>query len=250
MKDEYKFFSAGDNGIICHVGREISESVNKKVRGLTHIINTSTVDFSEIIEMIPAYTSVLVIYDPLKTTYVDLVTKLKGLMNQLIDTPLPLAKIIHVPVVYGGVYGEDIVTVAEHNQLSVEEVINIHSSMEYLIYMIGFTPGFPYLGGMNEGIATPRLLVPRQKIPAGSVGIAGNQTGIYPIESPGGWQLIGRTPIDLFDPKRRPAVLFSAGDYIKFDPIRDEEYKEIKRAVENNEYEIKVSQRKGSDIDV
>lgn len=127
---------------------------------------------------------------------------------------------------------------ADHNKISQGEVIKIHTSMEYLIYMIGFTPGFPYLGGMNDKIATPRLQTPRTKIPVGSVGIAGNQTGIYPIESPGGWQLIGRTPVKLYDPYRKDPVLLNAGDYIKFVQIDEEEYENIEALEREGKYKV------------
>ena len=123
--------------------------------------------------------------------------------------------------------GPDLEFVAEHNHMTPDEVIRLHTSEEYLIYMLGFIAGFPYLGGMNKKIATPRLKSPRVKIEGGSVGIAGEQTGIYPVASPGGWQLIGRTPVKLYDADREKPVLLEAGQYIKFRPVTEEEYKEI-----------------------
>lgn len=140
------------------------------------------------------------------------------------------AKVVEIPVCYGGEFGPDIEFVAEHNHLSVQEVIDIHSSGEYLVYMIGFAPGFPFLGGMSEKIATPRRSSPRLVIPVGSVGIAGSQTGAYPIETPGGWQLIGRTPAALFCPQNHPPTLLDAGNMVKFKPITLEEYNAIKGA--------------------
>ena len=132
-----------------------------------------------------------------------------------------------IPVVYGGEYGPDIDNVCQHTGLSREEVIARHSGREYLIYMLGFTPGFPYMGGMDETIATPRLKTPRTAIPAGSVGIAGAQTGVYPIQSPGGWQLIGRTPLKLFDMDRPDPFLLRAGQKVVFRPISEEEYERM-----------------------
>lgn len=126
-------------------------------------------------------------------------------------------------------FGIDIKNVASYNNLTVDEVIKIHTSREYLIYMLGFTPGFPYLGGMDERIATPRLEVPRTKIYGGSVGIAGSQTGVYPIDSPGGWQIIGRTPLKLYDENREEQILLRAGDFIKFVPITLDEFIEIEK---------------------
>ena len=134
----------------------------------------------------------------------------------------------------------DLANVAEHNGLTEEEVVKIHSSEEYLIYMLGFIAGFPYLGGMDKRIATPRLKSPRVKIEGGSVGIAGEQTGIYPVASPGGWQLIGRTPLKLYDSEREKPVLLESGQYIKFRPVTEEEYKAIEKQVENDTYQYVV----------
>lgn len=243
--DELKFIPAGDNGIIIEVGKEINKETNKKIRALIYCLQNEKVNFAEIIEMIPTYTTIMLIYDPAIIMYKDLVAKLSKIEEKIEETILPPAKVIHVPVVYGGAYGPDLLNVAKHNQLKEKEIIQLHCSNQYLIYMLGFTPGFPYLGGMNEKIATPRLEKPRQTIPAGSVGIAGNQTGIYPIDSPGGWQLIGRTPLKLFDPERSPVVLFQAGDYIQFEPITEEEYTRIEGASRVGEYQVKESLMEG-----
>ena len=132
--------------------------------------------------------------------------------------------VVEIPVFYGGSYGEDLKDVAAHAGLTEEEVIKLHSSVDYNIYMLGFLPGFPYLGGLDPKLFTPRLDNPRTKIPEGSVGIGGEQTGIYPLESPGGWRLIGRTPLKLYDPDREQPFLYQAGDYIRFVPITAEEY--------------------------
>ena len=154
--------------------------------------------------------------------------------------PIPPPTVIEIPVLYGGEMGPDIENVAEHNHKTVEEVIKIHTSEEYLIYMIGFIAGFPYLGGMSKEIATPRLKSPRVKIEGGSVGIAGEQTGIYPVASPGGWQLIGRTPLKLYDADREKPVLLEAGQYIKFAAVTEEEYKKIEKEVEDGTYKYVV----------
>ena len=140
----------------------------------------------------------------------------------------------------GGGCGPDLEFVAHHNLIYVEEVIKIHSEKEYFIYMLGFLPGFIYLGGMSDKIATPRLEKPRLKVSGGSVGIAEKQTGIYPIESPGGWQIIGRTPIKLYDPKRSFPFLLKSGDYVKFYPINEEQFKEIKKKAEEGNYILEV----------
>ena len=161
-------------------------------------------------------------------------------MCSLSSIPIPPPTVIEIPVLYGGEMGPDIENVAEHNHKTVEEVIKIHTSEEYLIYMIGFIAGFPYLGGMSKEIATPRLKSPRVKIEGGSVGIAGEQTGIYPVASPGGWQLIGRTPLKLYDADREKPVLLEAGQYIKFAAVTEEEYKKIEKEVEDGTYKYVV----------
>ncbi|MEG2984683.1 MAG: 5-oxoprolinase subunit PxpB, partial [Peptostreptococcaceae bacterium] len=153
--------------------------------------------------------------------------EIKKLEKKIKTTDKLEKNIVEIPVLYGGEFGPDIETVARHNNLSVEEVMDIHSKGEYLVYMLGFTPGFTYLGGMDNKIETPRLEIPRVKIPAGSVGIAGKQTGVYPIDSPGGWQLIGRTPIKLYDINKERPILLSAGDYVKFVPINKAEYEKM-----------------------
>ena len=161
-------------------------------------------------------------------------------MGSLSSIPIPPPTVIEIPVLYGGEMGPDIENVAEHNHKTVEEVIKIHTSEEYLIYMIGFIAGFPYLGGMSKEIATPRLKSPRVKIEGGSVGIAGEQTGIYPVASPGGWQLIGRTSLKLYDADREKPVLLEAGQYIKFAAVTEEEYKKIEKEVEDGTYKYVV----------
>jgi KipI family sensor histidine kinase inhibitor len=157
---------------------------------------------------------------------------------------LPKPRIIEIPTVYGGDFGPDLAMVAEYNRLTMEEVIRVHTSINYLIYMLGFTPGFPYLGGLPETIITPRRAIPRSLIPAGSVGIAGKQTGIYPIASPGGWQLIGRTPLTLYNPDLVPPTLFQAGDYLRFCRIRETEYWQIEEQVASGEYELVVHEQR------
>lgn len=247
MYEKFKYIPFGDNGIIIEVGNEISKEINRKIRGLVFRIESN--GFEEIIEIIPTYRSILILYNPLKISYNNLVEKLKYIESTMDEIKLPPAEIIHIPTLYGGKYGVDLDYVAEYNGLTPQEVIEIHSGTNYLVYMIGFTPGFPYLGGMSEKIATPRLETPREKILSGSVGIAGNQTGIYPIDSPGGWRIIGRTPLKLFDINRDPVVLLKAGQYIRFEPIDEDEYRDICQKIEKNEYTIKKSLLERSDFD-
>lgn len=238
MYKETKYIPAGDKSLVMEFGNSISPDINAKIRNMVKTLDESKIVGIE--EVIPTYRSLLIIYDPLLIGYDGLVNKLKELEKASADTDSAEARIVEIPTVYGGEYGPDIEFVAEHNNLTVEEVIKIHSSTDYLVYMLGFTPGFAYLGGMDERIETPRLQTPRTKIPAGSTGIAGKQTGIYPIDSPGGWQLIGRTPVKLYDPLADPPVLLNAGDYVRFVPIDEEEYFRIKELVDKGQYEVKI----------
>ncbi|MBZ9687141.1 5-oxoprolinase subunit PxpB [Clostridium estertheticum] len=236
MYEKVKYLTAGDRGLVIEFGDEIEEGINSKIRSLTLAMEREGI--KGIIETIPTYRSLMVIYDPMIIELVELIDNVKSIQAKMDEMKLPDAKVIEIPTFYGGEHGPDIEFVAQHNEISIEDVIKIHTSMEYLIYMIGFTPGFPYLGGMNDKIAAPRLQTPRTKIPVGSVGIAGNQTGIYPIESPGGWQLIGRTPVNLYDPYRKEPVLLNAGDYIKFIQIDEVEYKNIEAFEREGKYKV------------
>lgn len=231
MYDLTKYVASGDSALNMEFGNSINEEINKRIRAMTYAIEKNKID--GIIETVPTYRSLMIHYNPLIIGYDDLVCLLKELEKNIDDIELPQPQVIEIPTLYGGEYGPDIENVANCNNITVDEVIKIHTSKKYLIYMLGFTPGFAYLGGMDERIATPRLSSPRKSIPAGSVGIAGGQTGIYPIASPGGWQLIGTTPLDLFDPDREIPILLKAGDYIVFKSIDENEFTKIKDEVKN-----------------
>ncbi|HWQ29909.1 MAG TPA: 5-oxoprolinase subunit PxpB [Negativicutes bacterium] len=238
MYEKARFLISGDKGLVVEFGNEISEAVNRRVRNLYLAVQKCKPE--GVLEMVPTYRSLMIQYNPMETDMDSLRIRLSEIEESLDGIELPNPKIIEIPTIYGGAFGEDLSFVAEHNGISEDEVIKIHSSVDYRIYMLGFSPGFPYLGGMNEKIETPRLKTPRTKIPAGSVGIAGKQTGIYPMESPGGWQLIGRTPLKLYDPSRSTPVLLQAGDYLRFVPVDKSEYDRIKELVESNKYEVKL----------
>jgi KipI family sensor histidine kinase inhibitor len=166
----------------------------------------------------PAYASILVDFDPLVTTHWQLERAAEESYSQAEAMDLPEARTIVIPVVYGGEQGPDLEQVAALTGLAPDEVIALHSGADYIVYFLGFSPGFPYLGGMPEAIATPRLDTPRRSVPAGSVAIGGRQTGVYPMASPGGWRIIGRTPLRLFDPAADPPALLRMGDHVKFVP--------------------------------
>ena len=239
MYEEIRYLPAGDKVIVVEFGNGIDNEINNKVMALYQVINSSHIKGIE--ELIPTYRSLMVQYNPSQVVYKELIALLKKLSENLDQEIMTKQRIIEVPVIYGREFGPDIEFVASHNNMSVDEVIQIHTSHDYLIFMLGFTPGFPYLGGMSDKIETPRLEAPRKKIPVGSVGIAGKQTGIYPIESPGGWQLIGRTPITLYDPYREPPILMQAGDFIRFVSVSLKDYRQIECQVAENTYSLKIS---------
>ncbi|QLK86016.1 5-oxoprolinase subunit PxpB [Staphylococcus sp. 17KM0847] len=192
-----------------------------------------TLDEPYIKEVVPSYRAILVYFDGMAITYDALLETLNlTALTRTSTTQNRSRRIVNIPVLYGGKWGPDLEYVAEHNQLSVESVIRYHTESYYLVYMIGFMPGFPFLGGLDTHIHTPRKAEPRLQIPAGSVGIANNQTGLYPADSPGGWQIIGRTPIDVFDLNRDPKILYQPGDKIKFYAINEEQFLHIQKYVE------------------
>lgn len=244
MYKEAKFIPSGDQCLVMEFGNSIKPEINQKIRNMVVAIENTNIE--AITEILPTYRSISIFYNPIVSKYNDLVEQLKGLEKNLDEIETGQPSIIELPTVYGGEYGPDIDFVAKHNNITPEEVIDIHTSVDYLIYMLGFTPGFSYLGGLDKRIETPRLKTPRTKIPAGSTGIAGEQTGIYPIDSPGGWQLIGRTPVKLYTPLQDPPVLLTAGDYVRFVAVSEEEYLEIENQIKNNTYKINII--KGGDI--
>ncbi|QTD39694.1 5-oxoprolinase subunit PxpB [Sporosarcina sp. Te-1] len=220
----------GDQAVVIEVARDISIEAQDKVLAVSARLEERSPDW--MVELVPAYTSVTVFYrlnafvegNP----YEEVCKRIQQLLASVQADRSSSRKTVRVPVLYGGEWGQDLPFVAEHNGLTLEEVISIHSSGEYLVHMIGFAPGFPFIGGMSEKIAAPRRKTPRLRIPARTVGIAGKQTGVYPIETPGGWQLIGRTPLELFLPEQDPPSLLAAGDRIEFYPISQKEYDEMR----------------------
>ena len=235
---EIKILTAGDSSLLVEFGQEISPEINRKLTATIQLMKEQHIE--GVVDIIPAFCSLLINYDPRVIGYDELKGRMQNLIKMDIKTEAERKRIYEIPGCYGGEYGPDIENIAKHAGLSVEEVIEIHSSRDYLIYMLGFLPGFTYLGGLDERIHTPRLANPRLKINAGSVGIGGSQTGIYPMDSPGGWQLMGMTPVKTYDPTREVPILLEAGDYIRFVPISEEEYYHIKALVEKNEYECVV----------
>ena len=246
MYDKIKFLTAGDSAIVMEFGDTIEKEINARIAAVVENLKKKKID--GILDILPTYRSILIIYDPVKISYGEMMDILKGLSKADSNKQSDEVRLIEIPTLYGGEYGPDIDFVAKNAKLSEEEVIKIHSGTDYLVYMMGFIPGFTYLGGLDERIATPRLKSPRLKIDPGSVGIAGSQTGMYPLESPGGWQLIGRTPLKLFDDTKEPPVFIQAGDYIRYVPIDQKEYDRIKEEVEKDTYKVSIKKVKRGDL--
>ena len=237
MYEEPLFLPEGDQAMVVELGDGISPEINRRVRNLTLAVEKAALP--GVLDMVPTYRSLLIFYDPTTIATAELQDGVRQVDLALDEQSLEKPSILQIPTRYGGEHGPDLEYVAEHAELTTAEVVSIHSDTDYLVYMMGFTPGFPYLGGLSERIVTPRLETPRKRIAAGSVGIAEGQTGVYPAASPGGWRLIGRTPLKLFDPDREAPALLSAGDYVHFAPIStDDEYIDVQRRVESGEYEV------------
>lgn len=234
-----QFHPLGDRAVTIELGSSIDEPTHRRVRAVCARLEAAPIAGME--EYVPAFASVAVYYDPSRLAPAAASTtrsaaggasayeRVRAALGALLadvgpDAALPPPRDVTIPVCYGGALGPDLVDVARHHGLSADDVVAIHSAAEYVVYMLGFTPGFAYLGGLPERLATPRRPVPRAAVPAASVGIGGSQTGIYPIASPGGWHLIGRTPLRLFAAERDPPTLLQMGDRVRFEAISPNEF--------------------------
>lgn len=213
-----RFLPAGDQAVVIEFGSVIDPEINALVHSTAAAIDASAID--GVLEMVPTYRSLLVYYDPLEVSLPELQEQVSGLVLGD-DESRDEFRIVEIPTLYGGEHGPDLEFVAENAGMAESEVIALHSGTDYLVYTMGFSPGFPYLGGLDTKLHTPRLPSPRTLIPAGSVGIAETQTGVYPVASPGGWRLIGRSPLRLFDPFASPPTVINAGDRVRFVPLAD-----------------------------
>jgi inhibitor of KinA len=231
-----------ENALTIYMGDEIDEKINRKLVALRHHIEGMEGD--GINEIVLSYTSLIIYFDIFRTDAGTLEAMMESIDEAALLEEEIEYRVIEIPVCYGGEYGPDIGNF-EENGLSEQEVIDMHADKEYLVYMLGFMPGFPYLGGLDEKLHKPRLETPRVRIPAGSVGIGGRQTGMYPFESPGGWNLLGRTPVPLFDPGREETILYAAGDRIIYRPIDEDDYKRIEKEIASGEYEVKYEVKGG-----
>jgi len=204
----------GDSALLITLGDEIDAHLNQRVHALASLIDSSPL--AGVVEAVPAYATLLVHYDPLALSYSQLADWIRARLDAVDSAAARAPRRIEVPTRYNGL---DLEMVTASHALTTADVIRLHSGRDYLVYMMGFTPGFPYMGTLDEAIVTPRLETPRTLVRAGTVAIAGAQTGIYPLDSPGGWNLIGWTPLKLFDPAGELPFLFAPGDTVRFVPM-------------------------------
>ncbi len=216
---------ASDASVLVLFGDAISSEIQERVLGLFHALQAR--QDPRIHNLNPGYTSLLINFAPLTVSHTQIAELVKSLAVRRRDAHENVSSIVEIPVCYDPEFGPDLADVAAHTNLSIQDVIRLHSGATYRVCFLGFTAGFAYLGGMPEGLSTPRLPTPRRAVAAGSVGIAGAQTGIYPTETPGGWRLIGRTPLRMFDPKEAQATRVMPGDNLRFMQIDRAEFERL-----------------------
>lgn len=220
-----KLTVVGEDALMLYLGTTADERTSALVNAAVSVIETALGE--DLVDLIPSYASILIVYDPLSTRRGQMLRRVRQAVEGLNVARLPEGRCVRLPVLYSNGVGPDMQALADRANLSVDSVIDIHASTEYRVYAIGFAPGFAYLGQVDERIAAPRLSTPRTRVPRGAVGIADRQTAVYPAESPGGWNLIGLCPVTLFDPDREPAMPVVVGDRVRFEPVSQERFLEL-----------------------
>ena len=217
-----RFQWASDQSLLVYFGQEITIEAHQQVRKMLRLLQLEPV--AGVHNLHPAYSSLLVKFDGLRLRHDEVESILRRYLERLEEIKLPEPRLVEIPVCYGGEFGPDLAEVCAIHGLTPAQAIEMHASTEYLVYFLGFVPGFAYLGELPEALVTPRLAAPRRRVPAGSVGIAGNQTAVYPFATPGGWRLIGRTPVAMFRAEREGFSLLAIGDRVRFAPISAERF--------------------------
>jgi len=221
-KRKTQFQYASDQSLLVYLGDAISQETNEKVRKLLRLLEAEPIP--NVRNLHPGYCSVLVSFDGLQLRHEELQEILEAYLGRIATMALPAPSVVEIPVCYGGRFGPDLQVVADLHGLTVAQVIELHVSVEYLVYFLGFVPGFAYLGELPAELVTPRLAAPRRVVPTGSVAIAGSQTGVYPFATPGGWRLLGQTPLAMFRADRQPMSYLRIGDRVRFVPISEERF--------------------------
>ncbi len=230
-----RFLSAGDRALVVEFGDRVDRALSAEVLRLDAVIGSDAIQ--GVVETVPTFRSLMIHYDPLVITRAELERAIRSLLDHETGSPAA-ATLWHLPACYEGAFAPDLDEVARHTGLTPAEVVALHSGTRFHVYMLGFLPGFPYMGDLPDALALPRRADPRLRVPAGSISIATNLTAIYPYESPGGWHLIGATPIRLFDERRPKPALFTPGDCVLFQPIDPGTFASIREAVENRGYQL------------
>jgi len=225
--DGVRFQPASDQSLLIYLGEQITPDAHQRVRKLLRLLEQKPI--AGVRDLNPAYCSILVSFDALQLSHAKLEEALRGYIHRLDALRIPKGREREIPTCYGGDFGPDLNEIARLHALTPAQVIQLHASVTYTVYFLGFVPGFAYLGELPEGLATPRLDSPRRSTPPGSVGIAGNQTGVYPFSTPGGWRLIGRTPIAMFRPDRKAMSFLAIGDRVRFTPISAAQFAALDR---------------------
>lgn len=238
---EPKVYPSGDQALTLQFGNAVDPVINDQVRALAEAITHKKIP--GVLELVPTFCSLTVYYDPLTIKYGSLAMEIRRLAAQAETAEEKSGRLLKIPCCYGARFGPDLADMEKHTGLYRDEIIAIHSSTDYKVYMLGFLPGFVYLGGLDPRLHIPRLSVPRLKIPKGAVGIGGSQTGVYPLDSPGGWRLIGGTPVDFYDPGRSEPVLCRPGDYIRFVSVTILDYYDIRQMILRGTYKIDITER-------